>query len=68
VRDRMLAHGLVAEAELSELMEDLKRHLNDPGTLVVSHLFFQVCGRKPRPLLAAGKMTRKRLKRTVPMQ
>jgi len=47
VRDRVLAHGLVSEGELSGLMNDLKHHLDDPGTLVVSHLFFQVWGRKP---------------------
>ena len=47
VRDRVLAHGLVDEKELSSLMHDLKRHLDDPRTLVVSHLFFQVWGRKP---------------------
>jgi SAM-dependent methyltransferase len=46
VRDRVVAHGLVGEEELSNLMHDLKRHLDDPGTLVVSHLFFQVWGRK----------------------
>jgi hypothetical protein len=28
-------------------MRDLRRHLDDPGTLVVSHLFFQVWGREP---------------------
>lgn len=47
VRDRVVAHGLASEAELSELMNGLRGHLNDPGTLVVSHLFFQVWGRKP---------------------
>ena len=47
VRERVIAHGLVREPELSTLMAELKRHLEDPQTLVVSHLFFQVWGRKP---------------------
>jgi ubiquinone/menaquinone biosynthesis C-methylase UbiE len=47
VRDRVLEHGLIGENELSTLMHDLKRHLDNPRTLVVSHLFFQVWGRKP---------------------
>lgn len=47
LRDRLLAQGLVTETELSDLMASLQRHLDDPGTLVVSHLFFQTWGRKP---------------------
>jgi len=47
VRDRVLEHGLIGKKELSTLMHDLKRHLENPRTLVVSHLFFQVWGRKP---------------------
>ncbi len=47
VRERVIAHGLIREAELTRLMDELKRHLDHPGTLVVSHLFFQVWGRKP---------------------
>ncbi len=47
VRERLLAAGLVGEGELAELMDALRRHLDDPSTLVVSHLFFQVWGRKP---------------------
>ena len=46
VRERVIAHGLVRETELTQLMDELRRHLDDPGTLVVSHLFFQVWGRK----------------------
>jgi hypothetical protein len=30
------------KAELEELTGALRLHLEDPGTLVVSHLFFQV--------------------------
>jgi ubiquinone/menaquinone biosynthesis C-methylase UbiE len=47
VRDRILEQELITESELRELMAELKEHLNSPKTLVVSHLFFQVWGRKP---------------------
>lgn len=47
IRDEVVAQGLVGEGELTDLMENLQRHLDDPRTLVVSHLFFQVWGRKP---------------------
>lgn len=46
-RSRVLEKGLIAEAELNELTGALRRHLEDPGTLVVSSLFLQVWGRKP---------------------
>lgn len=49
VRDRMIAHGLIGDGELTRLMDELRRHLDDPRTLVVSHLFFQVWGRKAGP-------------------
>ena len=47
VRDRLLEQELITESEFSELMAELKEHLDCPDTLVVSHLFFQVWGRKP---------------------
>ena len=47
VRDRVLKDELIAESEFSELTAELKEHLERPDTLVVSHLFFQVWGRKP---------------------
>jgi SAM-dependent methyltransferase len=46
VRDRILAQALITESEFSELMAELKEHLDRPDTLVVSHLFFQVRARK----------------------
>jgi SAM-dependent methyltransferase len=46
-RSRLLEKGLVAEAELDRLTRALRRHLEDPGTLVISSLFLQVWGRKP---------------------
>jgi ubiquinone/menaquinone biosynthesis C-methylase UbiE len=45
--DRIVADGLIGERELTELKGALARHLADPDTLVVSHLYFQVWGRKP---------------------
>ena len=45
--ERIVAEGLVDEQVLTELKEALARHLTDPDTLVVSHLYFQVWGRKP---------------------
>ena len=44
--ERMLAQGLVDERELTEMKGSLARHLANPDTLVVSHLFFQAWGRK----------------------
>jgi hypothetical protein len=46
LRERMLADGLVSERDFSRLTTELQRHLADPGTLVVSHLFLQAWGRK----------------------
>jgi SAM-dependent methyltransferase len=47
VRDRVLEQELIGESEFEELTAELKEHLDRPDTLVVSHLFFQVWGRKP---------------------
>jgi SAM-dependent methyltransferase len=46
LRDRLLDQKLIEDAELQELLKDLKRHLDDPRTLVPA-LFFQAWGRKP---------------------
>jgi ubiquinone/menaquinone biosynthesis C-methylase UbiE len=48
VRDRILAERLISEAEFRERLAELNRHLDDTGTLVISHLFVQVWGRKPK--------------------
>ena len=45
--ERLLAQKLTGEQELTDLKNALRHHLDDPGTLVVSHLFFQSWGRKP---------------------
>ena len=46
-RTRILDQQLVGEAELNELTGLLKRHLEDPGTLVLSSVFVQAWGRTP---------------------
>ena len=48
LRDRLQGSGLITTEELDGLLDDLRRDLDDPGRLVVSHLFFQVWGRKPQ--------------------
>jgi len=45
--DRLLAQRLIARDELDELQTAARRHLEDPATLVVSHLFIQAWGGKP---------------------
>ncbi len=45
--ERLVAQQLIAEGELGELKLALARHIEDPETLVVSHLFFQAWGRVP---------------------
>lgn len=44
-RSRILDKELIGEVELNELTTALKRHLEDPRTLVVSSLFIQAWGR-----------------------
>ena len=46
-RDRILEKDLISEAELAELTAALRRHLENPSTLVVSSLFIQTWGRAP---------------------
>lgn len=47
LRDRVVEEGLISEAEFAECVSSLERHLREPETLVVSHLFIQAWGRKP---------------------
>ncbi len=47
LRERLLAEALIVPDELDELQAELKRHIEDPDTLVASHLFVQAWGRKP---------------------
>lgn len=46
LRDRIVAEGFISELEFSESIASLERHLGNPETLVVSHLFIQAWGRK----------------------
>lgn len=46
-RRRILDQKLIGEVELNELTADLKRHLEDPETLVLSSVFVQAWGRRP---------------------
>jgi SAM-dependent methyltransferase len=48
VKDRILAEGLMTESEFHERFTELRRHLDDPNTLVISHLFIQVWGKKTK--------------------
>jgi SAM-dependent methyltransferase len=52
--DRLVADGVITENELDELRGALTRHLDDPDTVAVSHLFVQACGRKPQAQRAGG--------------
>ena len=47
LRDRIIAAGLISEGEFVRCTAELERHLSDPETLVVSHLFIQAWARKP---------------------
>ena len=46
-RDSLIAQGVLTEAELDELAAAVKHHMEDPATLVMSHLYIQFWGRKP---------------------
>jgi SAM-dependent methyltransferase len=45
--ERLVAQKLIGERELGDLKAAMKRHIDDPETLVMSNLFFQAWGRKP---------------------
>jgi ubiquinone/menaquinone biosynthesis C-methylase UbiE len=47
LRDRIVADGLISEAEFADCAAALARHLDDPATLVLSHAFVQAWGQKP---------------------
>jgi hypothetical protein len=42
-----VAQGFISETELADCTAALARHLDDPATLVLSHVFVQAWGRKP---------------------
>ncbi|AOK31821.1 SAM-dependent methyltransferase [Burkholderia singularis] len=45
--DRLVAESMISKDEYDSLKLDLRAHIANPTTLVVSHLFFQVWGQKP---------------------
>lgn len=47
VREQAVAEGLLDAAEIDALLADLKAHLDDPRTQVVSPMFVQAWGRAP---------------------
>jgi ubiquinone/menaquinone biosynthesis C-methylase UbiE len=47
LRDRIVAEGLISQGEFAESIASVERHLGEPETLVVSHLFIHAWGRKP---------------------
>jgi hypothetical protein len=47
VRECVIAQPLVTADELDALQSGLRRHLEDPTTYVVSHVFSQAWGLKP---------------------
>jgi SAM-dependent methyltransferase len=46
--EKIITRGLLQEEELNTLLEQLRLHLADPATLVVSPMLFQAWGHKPR--------------------
>jgi SAM-dependent methyltransferase len=58
VREQLLARRLIASDELDDLQAALRRHLEDPSTLVVSSLFIQAWARKPvaAPPIAGSRL------------
>ena len=47
LRERILEAKLIENAELDGLIAAVRRHLEDPHTLIVFALYFQAWGRKP---------------------
>jgi SAM-dependent methyltransferase len=48
----ILQRGLLGQRELDETDAAVRAHLDDPGTLVIPHLYFLAWGRKPASLTA----------------
>jgi len=47
LRERIVAQNLIAEQAFTDLKEGLRRHIENPETLVIHGPYFQVWGRKP---------------------
>ena len=48
VRDKIIAKGILEEAELNKHREALAQHLKDPATTVIDKLLVQCWGQKTR--------------------
>src|SRR5215468_1961946 len=48
LRDRVVEDGLISGDEFAECMASLEKHLVDPNTFVLSHVYIQAWGRKPQ--------------------
>ncbi len=47
IRERLVARGFFSDAELTELLAALRKHLEDPETFQLSGVSFQAWGHKP---------------------
>jgi SAM-dependent methyltransferase len=47
LRERLIANGLITPDELARLQDEVRRHVEDRDTLVISHLYIQAWGRRP---------------------
>ena len=47
IADALIREKFADENELDDLIEALRKDLDDPGRLVTSHLFYEATGRKP---------------------
>jgi SAM-dependent methyltransferase len=47
IRERLVARGFFSDAELTELLAALRRHLEDPETFQLSGVYFRAWGHKP---------------------
>jgi SAM-dependent methyltransferase len=47
LRDRLIEQHLIDKDELDARLRELWQHVDDPNTLILSNMFFQVWGRKP---------------------
>jgi SAM-dependent methyltransferase len=54
VQEQLVAQGILAAGELTELKAAVQAHLDDPATLVVSNLFIQAWGRTQEAWPSAG--------------
>ncbi len=47
MRASVLSMGLMSQAELDRVLADLRKHLGEPETLMISYAMIQVTGRVP---------------------